>query len=66
MALATISLVAVAAWVALALDARRLAHEAYHKSMAILKLTSPADEGASFWCPMHPEIRRKAPGTCPI
>ncbi len=66
MVLATISQAAVAAWLALVPDARRLAHDAYHEAMVVLKLASPADEGPGFWCPMHPEIRRKAPGTCPI
>jgi Cu+-exporting ATPase len=28
--------------------------------------TAPAPVGAQFTCPMHPEIVRDAPGTCPI
>ena len=27
--------------------------------------TAPAPEGAQYTCPMHPEIRQSAPGTCP-
>ena len=23
-------------------------------------------QDATFWCPMHPQIRRHEPGTCPI
>ncbi|MBI4563998.1 MAG: hypothetical protein HY716_04805 [Planctomycetes bacterium] len=23
-------------------------------------------EGVTYWCPMHPEIVRKNPGTCPV
>ena len=26
----------------------------------------PVPEGATYTCPMHPEIRQKGPGTCPI
>ena len=25
-----------------------------------------AEEDATYWCPMHPEIVRKSPGTCPV
>ncbi len=28
--------------------------------------TPPADEKAEYTCPMHPEIRQKGPGSCPI
>lgn len=28
--------------------------------------TPPADEAAEYTCPMHPEIRQKGPGSCPI
>src|SRR3954471_24283641 len=27
---------------------------------------TPAQPGALYTCPMHPEIRRAAPGSCPI
>ena len=23
-------------------------------------------EGVTYWCPMHPDIVRKNPGTCPV
>jgi len=28
--------------------------------------TSPVVGAISYTCPMHPEIERQAPGTCPI
>jgi Cu+-exporting ATPase len=28
--------------------------------------TAPADADAEYTCPMHPEIRQKGPGSCPI
>ena len=28
--------------------------------------TSPADPGAEYTCPMHPEVRQIGPGSCPI
>ena len=40
--------------------------EARHAGLALLGLDAGATEGADFWCPMHPEIRRQTPGTCPI
>src|SRR6202045_401101 len=30
------------------------------------KAPAPAPEGAIYTCPMHPEIRRNGPGSCPI
>ena len=27
---------------------------------------APAREGVIYWCPMHPEITRRNPGTCPV
>jgi Cu+-exporting ATPase len=31
-----------------------------------LKADVPADAGAIYTCPMHPEVRQVGPGTCPI
>lgn len=45
---------------------RHGAHDLWHQGLVLLKLETAMVEGATFWCPMHPEIRRKAPGTCPI
>jgi P-type Cu+ transporter len=40
-------------------------HEHAHRGHAHDVATVPA--GATVWtCPMHPEIRRDAPGACPI
>jgi P-type Cu+ transporter len=30
------------------------------------KVPAPAPEGAIYTCPMHPEVRRNGPGSCPI
>ena len=30
------------------------------------KHAAPADAGAIYTCPMHPQIRQKGPGSCPI
>ena len=53
-------------WIALDASARRVAHNFYHEGLALLGLGSGTPQGESFWCPMHPQIRRQAPGTCPI
>ena len=31
-----------------------------------LRAAAPVDFGAEYTCPMHPEIRQKGPGACPI
>lgn len=36
-------------------------HEAGYESAA-----AAAPEGTIYTCPMHPQIRRSAPGNCPI
>jgi Cu+-exporting ATPase len=33
---------------------------------ATLSLSSPVIQGSIYTCPMHPQIRRNAPGSCPI
>ena len=30
------------------------------------RATEPAPEGAVWTCPMHPEVQRPGPGSCPI
>src|SRR5260221_1308754 len=40
------------------------APESYLKPKAVAP--SPAKAGAVYTCPMHPEIRRQGPGSCPI
>ena len=30
------------------------------------EVTAAAQDGATYTCPMHPEVRRTAPGSCPI
>lgn len=37
-----------------------------HQVMVLLKLEEDIGEGQTFWCPMHPEVRRNGKGTCPI
>ena len=36
------------------------------KYLAAVRVEEPADAGAVYTCPMHPEIRQAGPGTCPI
>ncbi|MDR6955926.1 Cu+-exporting ATPase [Ancylobacter sp. 3268] len=39
---------------------------AHHHGYAVLHPTGPMPEGTVWTCPMHPEIRRDGPGSCPI
>ncbi len=55
-----------AVWIALDVSARRVAQGLYEESLAFLGLGSGTTQGKTFWCPMHPQVRRQAPGTCPI
>ena len=44
-----------------------LAHEGYAAASSAAASEPATAEGVSEWtCPMHPEIRRSAPGSCPI
>jgi Heavy metal binding domain len=54
------------AWVVVDASARQVAHDVYHDAMALLGLGSGATGDTIFWCPMHPDIRKEVPGTCPI
>ncbi len=53
-------------WIALDASARQFALDRYHEGLAFLRLGSKTTQGETFWCPMHPQIKRQAPGTCPI
>jgi P-type Cu+ transporter len=41
-------------------------HQAHHHPAPAAFPTQPAPEGVIWTCPMHPQIRRNAPGNCPI
>jgi Cu+-exporting ATPase len=41
-------------------------HCHHHGSSELAALTTAAKPGARYTCPMHPEIVRDAPGSCPI
>ncbi len=46
---------------------RHFAHTAHHDhAERPAKVTAPAQEGAVYTCPMHPQIRQPEPGSCPI
>ena len=55
-----------AGWLSLDPSGREVAQRTYLQGMAALGLATGEVEGETFWCPMHPEIRRSGPGTCPI
>src|SRR6188768_2082169 len=38
----------------------------HHQHAASAPLAATHEEGAIWTCPMHPQIRRDAPGNCPI
>jgi Cu+-exporting ATPase len=37
-----------------------------HAEPAATLRTAPSDQGTIYTCPMHPQIRQSAPGSCPI
>jgi Cu+-exporting ATPase len=37
-----------------------------HEPVALTALAAPASAGVEYTCPMHPEIVRPSPGSCPI
>jgi len=41
-------------------------HEHHAPTPAVTEPASAAPQGTIYTCPMHPEIRRNAPGHCPI
>ena len=42
------------------------AHNCSRSSAPARDVTSSASSGVVYTCPMHPQIRRNAPGNCPI
>ena len=44
----------------------RSAHNCSRSSAPARDVTSSASSGVVYTCPMHPQIRRNAPGNCPI
>src|SRR3954451_19025748 len=41
-------------------------HESDHTGHPVASSAATAGEVAEWTCPMHPEVRRSAPGSCPI
>ena len=47
-------------------DPDRYGHEPLHDSAPAPAMEAPAAAGAQWTCPMHPEVVRDRPGSCPI
>jgi len=45
---------------------RRTARSAARSTLKALGLSGGAEGDVTYWCPMHPDVKRRVPVTCPI